>query len=234
MSVTLPAIIDQIAFDRDGFAIVPNAVSSAPLDELLTALRPSVAGKGRGGLRNLFEIPAVVDLARSSVIREIVRALLGVDCFAVRALLFDKTPSSNWKVAWHQDLTIAVAERREVPGFGPWSVKAGVVHVQPPRAILERMVAVRIHLDPCGLENGPVRVLPGSHRAGKLTADGIQASRLHIDSVSCVVPKGGLLIMRPLLLHASSPATVPDHRRVVHVEFATDALPDGLTWRWQI
>lgn len=232
VSATLRAPIDQIAFDRDGYAIVPGAVSSTRLDELLSALPPSF--EGRGGMRNLFEIPAIAELASNSAVREVARALLGIDCFAVRALLFDKTPAANWKVAWHQDLTIAVAERREVPGFGPWSVKAGVIHVQPPREILERMVAVRLHLDPCGPDNGPVRVLPGSHRAGKLSADGIEAARAHFESGTCVVPRGGLLVMRPLLVHASSPATVPHHRRVVHVELATGALPDGLTWRWQL
>lgn len=234
VSVTLHATIDQIAFNRDGFVIVPDAISSAPIGELVSALPPSSDGEARGGVRNLFEVPAIRELARDSAIRAIARALLGIDCFAVRALLFDKTPSANWKVAWHQDLTIAVAERRDVPGFGPWSMKAGVVHVQPPRETLERMAAVRLHLDPCGPDNGPVRVLPGSHRGGKLTPDGIDAARGHIESVRCVVPRGGLLIMRPLLLHASSRATVPEHRRVVHIEFATGALPHGLTWRWQV
>lgn len=226
--------IDHIAFDRDGFAIVPDAFSPTRLDELLTVLPHSLEAEARGGMRNLFEIPAIRDLARDSALSEIAHALLGRQCFAVRALLFDKTPAINWKVAWHQDLSIAVAERRDVPGFGPWSIKAGVVHVQPPTKILERMLAVRLHLDACGHDNGPVRVLPGSHRAGKIAERTIDPFRGDIGSVTCVVPRGGLLIMRPLLLHASSPATAPQHRRVVHIEFAIDPLPDGLTWRWQV
>ena len=234
VSVALLETLDQIAFDRDGFAIIPDAISSATVTELLGALPPSFDGEGRGGLRNLFEIPAIAKAARGSAVRDTARAILGPDCFAVRALLFDKTPTTNWKVTWHQDLTIAVAERRELPGFGPWSMKAGVVHVQPPQDILERMLAVRLHLDPCGPDNGPVRVLPGSHRSGKLSADAIEALRGKIKSVDCLVPRGGLLVMRPLLLHASSPATVPGHRRVVHVEFATRALVNGLAWRWQV
>ncbi len=234
VSVTLLETLEQIAFDREGFAIIPEAISSATVNELLRALPPSFDGEGRGGLRNLFKIPAIAELARASAVRDAAKAILGPDRFAVRALLFDKTPTANWKVTWHQDLTIAVAERREVPGFGPWSVKAGVVHVQPPGEILERMVAVRLHLDPCGADNGPVRVLPGSHRAGKLSAEAIDALRGQITSVNCLVPRGGLLVMRPLILHASSPATVPGHRRVVHIEFATGALPHHLAWRWQV
>jgi hypothetical protein len=234
VNLTLLETLDEIAFDREGFAIIPHAFSPATVNALIAALPPAFDREGRGGLRNLFEIPAIAELARASTVRDAARAILGPDCFAVRALLFDKTPTANWKVAWHQDLTIAVAARREVAGFGPWSVKAGVVHVQPPSEILERMVAVRLHLDPCGADNGPVRVLPGSHRAGKLSAVAIETMRGRIESVSCIVPQGGLLVMRPLLLHASSPAIVPGHRRVVHLEFATGALPRDLAWRWQV
>ena len=233
MSVTLLETLDPIAFDRDGFAIIPEAISSDTVNGLLRAL-PRFNSEGRGGLRNLFEIPAIAELARASAVRGAAKAILGPGSFAVRALLFNKTPRANWKVTWHQDLIIAVAERREVPGFGPWSVKAGVVHVQPPRDILERMVAVRVHLDPCGPDNGPVRVLPGSHRSGKLSADAIDTLRGQITSVDCLVPRGGLLVMRPLLLHASSPAAAPGHRRVVHIEFAAGPLPNGLAWRWQV
>lgn len=224
--------------EHEGFAILPEAVSAAALDTLLEALAtlaPGMEPRRRGGTRDLFEsVPEVRGLARSGVMREAAEAVLGPGCFAVRALLFDKTPEANWKVIWHQDLTIAVRERRAVEGFGPWSEKAGILHVQPPVALLERMVAVRLHLDDCGAENGPVRVLPGSHRAGRLGPKDIAAWRERTSPVECIVPRGGLLVMRPLLLHASSPATVPAHRRVLHLEYAADSLPDGLEWheRW--
>lgn len=234
MSITLPSRVDRNAFDRDGFAIIADALSSARIDEVLAVLPQHLETESRGGLRNLFEIPAVPDLARDPVIRAAAETVLGADCFAVRALLFDKTPSANWKVAWHQDVTIAVAEQRDLPGFGPWSVKAGVVHVQPPREILERMVAVRVHLDPCGAENGPLRVLAGSHQNGKLSPDAIAQYRAQVQELACFVPRGGLLLMRPLLLHASSPAMVSDHRRVIHLEFASGGLAGGLVWRWRV
>ena len=107
--------------------------------------------------------------------------------------------------------------------------------MQPPISVLERMVAVRVHLDDCGADNGPVRVLPGSHRAGRLRAAEIAGWRQRIAEVSCIVPRGGLLVMRPLLLHASSPARRPGHRRVIHIEYAATNLHSGLEWfeqRW--
>ncbi|MCY1082975.1 phytanoyl-CoA dioxygenase family protein [Archangium lansingense] len=224
--------------DREGFAILPEAVSSAAIDALLAAiatLPPGTEPRRRGGTRDLFEsVPEVRELARSGAMREAAEAVLGPGCFAVRALLFDKTPEANWKVIWHQDLTIAVRERRTAEGFGPWSEKAGIPHVQPPVVFLEWMVAVRLHLDDCGAENGPVRVLPGSHLAGRLGPEEIAAWRERTPPIECLVPRGGLLVMRPLLLHASSPATVPAHRRVLHLEYAAESLPDGLEWheRW--
>lgn len=158
--------------DAHGFALIPDVVGEDGVGSLLAALdgADDVEGVRRResvyAIRNLLEVvPDVAALARSAKVRALVEPVLGPDSFAVRGILFDKTPDANWKVAWHQDLTIAVRERREVEGFGPWSEKAGIVHVQPPAAVLERMVTVRLHLDPCGPENGPVQLIPGSHRA---------------------------------------------------------------------
>ena len=223
---------------REGYAIVPDAVSAQAIDRLLTAVAPLTSepeAGSRGGLRHLLrDVPQARDLARAPEVREAAETVLGPACFAVRAILFDKTPGANWKVIWHQDLTIAVQERREVPGFGPWSEKDGVPHVQPPVQLLERMLAVRVHLDDCFAENGPVRVLPGSHREGRLAPDAIDRWKAEGEVVDCLVPRGGLLLMRPLVLHASSPATAPSHRRVLHIEYAVDKLPEGLAWyeRW--
>lgn len=220
------------AFRRDGFVIVPRAVDPATVDALLAAVAPVADGtQGRGGVRHLLrDVPAVRALARSAPVRAVAEAALGPGAFAVRGILFDKTPDANWKVVWHQDLTIAVRERREVPGFGPWSEKEGVPHVQPPAPLLARMVAVRLHLDDCTETNGPVRVIPGSHRDGRLAPGDIDRWRAAGPEVVCTVPRGGILAFHSLLLHASSPAQVPAHRRVVHLEFAADPLPGGLEW----
>jgi ectoine hydroxylase-related dioxygenase (phytanoyl-CoA dioxygenase family) len=147
--------------------------------------------------------------------------------------LFDKTSGANWKVVWHQDLTIAVAERRDVAGFGQWTEKDGIPHVQPPHCLLADMVAVRVHLDDCTLDDGPVRVIPGSHQRGRLGAHDIDQVRATRGEVVCVVPRGGVLAFHSLLLHASSRARKPVHRRVIHLEYVSArwcVLPGGLEW----
>jgi ectoine hydroxylase-related dioxygenase (phytanoyl-CoA dioxygenase family) len=183
------------------------------------------------GVRNLLEIcPGVVALARQPSIRQFVTPVLGAGAFAVRAIFFDKVPGSNWSLFWHQDNVISVAARAEVPGYTGWSNKAGVWQVQPPAPVLANMLAVRIHLDDCGPENGPLRVLPGSHRFGWLDAQ-LDDWKRRVPEVICTVGLGGVVTMCPLLLHGSARSAAVDHRRVIHIEFACDELPGGLEWR---
>ena len=225
-------------FNRDGFALVAAVQSEAEVSalaaaiaQLTTATADARERDGAYGLRNLLRDCAEVRaLARSEKLGALLTEHLGRDAFPVRALFFDKTPAANWRVPWHQDLTIAVAERIEIPGFGPWSVKDGVVHVQPPRQILENMIALRLHLDDCGADNGPLRVVPGSHRDGKLSAAEIVEARERCEPVTCEARRGAVLLLRPLLLHSSSPARRPGHRRVLHLEYAATELPGGLRW----
>jgi ectoine hydroxylase-related dioxygenase (phytanoyl-CoA dioxygenase family) len=136
-------------------------------------------------------------------------------------------------VPWHQDLAIAVAEQIETEGFGAWSVKEGIIHVQPPPQILTTMVTLRLHLDDCNVDNGALRVLPGLHLGGGLSTQAIADFAGKNSPVVCEMAKGSALLMRPLLLHASSPAKNPSHRRVLHVEYAAAQLPNGLKWSEQ-
>jgi|SRR5688572_30076925 len=216
--------------ESSGFAIIPTFLGQDGLEALERALPDSLGENG--GIRNLLDIPLIADLAEHASVRTLIEPVLGQAAFPVRAILFDKTPVANWKVSWHQDLTIAVTKRIEAPGYGPWSEKAGVWHVQPPAAVLEGMLAVRVHLDESGMSNGPLRVLPGSHHAGKFRDADIPAWRARIAEQICLIPRGGVVLMRPLLLHASSPALEPQHRRVIHIEFASGPLAPGLEWRW--
>jgi len=224
------------AIATHGWAVTPPRIPQLAIDRVVSALEQYTESNSvRGGVRNLLDAsPVVRDLARSEEVRGVAETVLGSQCFAVRAILFDKTPQANWKVVWHQDLTIAVQERAPVSGFGPWSEKEGVAHVQPPVEILERMLAVRVHLDDCGADNGPVRVLPGSHRVGRLSAQAIESWRASQPPVDCLAERGGILALRPLLLHASSPAASPAHRRVMHFEFAADELPSPLSWHSRV
>ncbi len=225
------------AVETDGFVIVEDVLSRREADDLLLALEQigdTGSVRKRGGIfavRNLLDVlPEVAELAVSDTIRALVEPVLGAHFFPVRGILFDKIPDANWKVPWHQDVTIAVQERVEVDGFGPWSTKADVLHVQPPASILENMLTVRLHLDNCGEENGALRVLTGSHTRGKIPEQEIPGLRESLPEHVCAVGHGGALLMRPLLLHASSPSRVPGHRRVVHLDFASVALPSGLRW----
>lgn len=219
----------------NGWAVVESVIDPMQLTALSVELESSPEERGRsGGRRNLLDLPGVRNLARTSAVRAVAEAVLGPYCAAVRGIYFDKGPHANWKVPWHQDLTIAVAVHREVNGFGPWSEKAGVPHVQAPAAILERMLAVRIHIDDCGAESGPVRVLPGSHRSGVLGSAEIEDWKLRAPAIDCTVSRGGILAFRPLVLHSSLPATQPARRRVIHLEFAGCHLTQGLEWRWMV
>ncbi|HXE08472.1 MAG TPA: phytanoyl-CoA dioxygenase family protein [Acidobacteriaceae bacterium] len=184
----------------------------------------------RGGIRNFLDVAEIRNLAGSHKVRNLVEEILGPQARVVRGILFDKTAEANWKVPWHQDVTIAVRDRVEAEGFGPWSVKAGIVHVQPPAAVMERMISLRFHLDDCPEENGALRVISRSHVNGKLGELEVQAIAQRADAVVCAMKRGGLLIMRPLLIHASSASTNPAHRRVIHLDFAAAALPDGMEW----
>jgi ectoine hydroxylase-related dioxygenase (phytanoyl-CoA dioxygenase family) len=156
--------------------------------------------------------------------------VLGKNCFAVRGILFNKSSNSNWKVVWHQDRTIAVRERKDAAHFGPWSVKAGVPHDVPPAWVMAKMLAIRLHLDENHESNGPLCIVPGSHKVGYLSVQEI-AAWTERTSVTCTVRRGGAILMRPLLLHASSSCSRPEERRgVIHLEFAADDLPTGLEW----
>jgi ectoine hydroxylase-related dioxygenase (phytanoyl-CoA dioxygenase family) len=220
----------KYSLPRDGFEIVERVLSHEELEEFRHAVA-ELPSRHRGGVRNLLQnSESVAALASAGPVKALADAALAAEAFSVRALLFDKVPAANWKAPWHQDTAIAVAERVEGPGFIDWSVKDGVTHVHPPVAVLERMVVLRVHLDDCGPDNGPLRVLPGSHQPGRLADAEIERWRQTTKEVICCAAQGDVLIMRPLLLHASSAATSPSHRRVIHLEYACDALPGGLNW----
>jgi ectoine hydroxylase-related dioxygenase (phytanoyl-CoA dioxygenase family) len=233
LNVEMRALLTAV--HSNGFAIVESAIDSASVEDLRQVVERNdrSAVRERNGatyaLRNLLDIPAIRALADSIPVRALVEPILGPAARTVRGILFDKNRNANWKVAWHQDLSIAVKERRDVSRFGPWSIKAGVPHVQPPRVVLENMLTIRLHLDDCGPDNGPLLVQPGSHALGVLDPAKI-VELTAAPPTTCTVGRGGAILMRPLLLHASRTAAAPGHRRVIHIEYATGPLPAGLEW----
>lgn len=216
-----------------GFAIVDDVLDEAKIHQLSRLMESVVPyEQGRGGVRNLLDIPEVRELADSEVVVNLVRPILGEAAFPVRGILFDKKDGANWKVPWHQDVTIAVSDRIDTDGYGPWSMKQDVLHVQPPAYVLEKMLSVRLHLDDCPKTNGALRVIPESHANGKLSQHQIETVVTQSEAVTCEVMRGGALLMRPLLIHASSAAESPNHRRVIHFDYASVALDGGLQW-WE-
>jgi hypothetical protein len=231
---------------RDGFLLVHQVLDAAAVERLRSVIAEIASSHEHHGrtyaARNLLQVPAIAEVARSEAVAGLVRQALDemksgsegparlAGPTAVRGLLFNKMAEANWAVPWHQDLTIAVRERREAPGFGPWSVKDGVVHVQPPDRVIARMLAVRIHLDDTDAENGALRVIPGSHTEGRLSAAAIGRWTTSREGVTIEAPAGSALLMRPHLLHASLAGAAPRQRRVIHLEFAANELPFGLEW----
>lgn len=221
----------QADFAACGFGVAHRAFSEEPIALLIREsdrLR-ALDARFSAGIRDpLLLLPIFADVERD--MRTLSDRLLESRSFPVRSILFDKTPQTNWDVVWHQDVTIAVKERKDVEGFGPWSVKGGVSHVQPPASVLEKMVTLRLHLDDCPAENGPLLVVPGSHLRGFIDIRTLDTAACDRDAVACTVNAGDVVVMRPLLLHASKKSIVPSHRRVLHIEYATERLPDGLRW----
>jgi len=215
--------------EQRGYVIVRRLVNPFLIMQLIQVLeataQPRLARRGETyGIRNLLEVPEIRSLVRTEPVKALLENLLGANASAVRGMFFDKTASANWPVLWHQDLSLAVAEKHDIEGWTAWSVKNDVHHVQPPAYVLERMLTVRLHLDDCGEDNGPLKVLAGTHGLGRIARERIPALRNEIEETVCCMQAGDALIMRPLLLHASSPAAKPQHRRVIHLEFAPEGL----------
>ncbi|HEY9127408.1 MAG TPA: phytanoyl-CoA dioxygenase family protein [Acidobacteriaceae bacterium] len=222
---------------REGFSVMPCVLTTHQVETLISALEEEQKAdslRRRGevfAIRNLLAASTEVrKLAVSAAMLDLAVEILGPEAAPVRGILFDKTPNANWKVPWHQDATIAVSEKIDLEGYGPWSVKAGVLHVQPPALVLERMLSIRLHLDDCDETNGALKVIPRSHLQGRIPESDASQLGSNGPAVVCEALAGDALLMRPLLLHASSPAVSPRHRRVIHIDYAAMTLPAGLNW----
>jgi Phytanoyl-CoA dioxygenase (PhyH) len=212
-----------------GFAIIPDVLNPSDVDSLLGKLSEPGLSRSRAGIRHAMRISCVNTLAHDERLLGIARRILGNDALPFKATIFDKSLTANWLVVWHQDTALPLKQRRDWPEWGPWSVKDGVTYAHAPASALSKMVALRVHLDDSTLENGPLRVLPGTHELGVLTDNAIHDLSTKISCVDCPVPKGGVLAMRPLLVHASSKSLANLPRRVLHIEYAeTTAIVDGL------
>lgn len=225
-------------FDRNGYAIHSDFYSRQEVEKMKQVIEAAVTDKPTFRRTNdlfairqvLKEIPALHSLVFNQRLKDLISADFGPRYFVSKSIYFDKPGNSNWFVAWHQDITISVKEKVETPGFGPWTKKQDQYAVQPPVDLLQKNFTVRIHLDQTDESNGALKVLPGSHLSGIRRFEELNGVN---DETLCTVAEGGIMLMHPLLFHASGRSSGNNPRRVLHVEFSNQQLPEGLSWSEQ-
>jgi hypothetical protein len=215
-------------FETAGYAVIPDIISDHQVQHISTLI--AGVADATHGTRKLLDIPWCSELAGRLRAEPKLRPLLPANAQVVQCTLFVKSFEKNWLVSLHQDLSIPVAERVDTPHCTGWSKKEGDLFVQPPVAVLEDIVAIRLHLDDCDGGNGALRVVSGSHRSGRLTSSAAMEERNRCGERAVAVARGGVMVMRPLLLHASSKAINDAPRRVLHFIFGPPNLPEGLRW----
>ena len=215
-----------LTFARDGAQHLPAALDAAALEVIQAVL--DTLPPGRAGLR-LHGVAALHPLlAVSGPMGAAAAAVLGPAARPVRAILFDKTAAANWALPWHQDRTIAVQARIDTPGFGPWTRKGGLLHVEPAAALQAGMATLR--LDPVPPGNAPLLVAPGSHRLGRIPEAEVPATVRRCGVATCLAGAGDIWLYATPILHASAATVTPGRRRVLQVDYAAADLPGGLRW----
>lgn len=219
-----------------GFAIFPGVYTNEEIKNIISFIdsidssNPTFRkSKDLFAIRQfLKEIPEAIPLIFNQKLKALIKGNFGKDLFVIKSIYFDKPEQSNWFVAYHQDLTISVDKKLELKNFGPWTVKQDQFAVQPPLEILQNIYTIRIHLDDTDENNGALKVIPGSQAKGIYRPETIDWKKEK--EITCNVEKGGVMIMKPLLLHSSSRSTNNNKRRVIHIEFSNQPLPEGLNW----
>jgi len=224
-------IYRRLNIEENGFEIHSSFISNDSINEVIAEIEALEPDYPKYGIRNAEKkLASIKKLVESSLLREKANSYLSGSPEVVRVIVFDKTPDKNWLVTWHQDKTISVNDKIDFSGWGPWTLKDGINHVQPSLEVLENMVTFRIHLDDANESNGCLKVIPNSHKLGVLNQATLARVVLKEKVYMCNVKSGDLLVMRPHLLHSSSKGIAPRHRRIIHVEYSDYKLPLGLTW----
>jgi ectoine hydroxylase-related dioxygenase (phytanoyl-CoA dioxygenase family) len=213
----------------EGFSVVPAVFSAAEVRAISGMITATPLVRSRAGARHLMRHPEIERLALDRRLLSIARGFLGAEAVPFRATMFDKSQHQNWLVAWHQDTALPLRQRLDVSGWGPWSVKSGVLYAHAPATALDRIIALRLHVDDSRSDNGPLRVIPGTHRFGVLSDAEVGKQAQSIEPIECLVAAGGIVAMRPLIIHASSKAESDRSRRVLHIEYSdTVRIADSL------
>ncbi len=218
----------MLSFVPDGAQLFSSAAVTA-----VDSLRRAFASfpTDRAGVR-LSDLRFAREVFRSDgPVGQVASAVLGAAARPVRAIYFDKSEQTNWALDWHQDRTICVQERADLPGFGPWTIKSGLPHVTPPFDVLSRMVTLRVHLDAVHAENAPLLIAPGSHQFGRVAEPQIARAVAKAGIYACLAELGDVWLYSTPILHASETASKPSRRRVLQLDYAAFDLPHGLRWR---
>lgn len=223
-----------------GFSVISNIFSTEEIEKISKVIQNIDTSKETfRKSEDLFairqflkEIPQVKDLIFNENLKTIIKEIFGEKYFVVKSIYFDKPEKSNWYVAYHQDLTISVDKKVNLENFGPWTTKQNQFAVQPPLNILENIFTIRIHLDDTDENSGALKVVPKSHAKGIYRPETINWD-VETENI-CNVEKGGVMIMKPLLLHGSNRTTNGKKRRVIHIEFSDRELPEALNWSERI
>lgn len=219
------------SYRNKGYFLVERALPDSEVARLIDSLTLLTQEQNRFGVRDLMNrIPAIRVLANSHPMITIAREILGERARPVRSVFFDKIPEANWNVPWHQDTSIALKARHDLDGFGPWSEKQGVVHTEPPEEYLANTLTLRVHLDESNRETGVLRVVPATHRSGRVAAQDLISIVESSGIIECNALPGDILLMNPLLFHSSRKAVTPHHRRIIHIEYSAMELPPPLQW----
>nr|WP_130733538.1 phytanoyl-CoA dioxygenase family protein [Flavobacterium sp. J27] len=224
--------------EEKGFAIINAVFTLEEVNAIIDEINQLVATSNNNSFRRtkdlfairqfLKEVPSIEAKIFNENLKRILYTLLGDTYFVIKSIYFDKPETSNWFVAYHQDLTISVNKKEDVKGFSNWTVKQNQFSVQPPVNYLEQITTLRIHLDDTTEENGALKIIPKSHKKGIIRLEELNLNERN--EISCNVAKGGVMIMKPLLFHASNRTTNASRRRVIHIEFSTMELPNSLSW----
>ncbi|MES2274885.1 MAG: phytanoyl-CoA dioxygenase family protein [Bacteroidota bacterium] len=236
----MQSVASNWEFTQNGFTIIDAIYTQEEIRNIIEQIEQVNSDKPTFRVSNdlfairqfLREVPGVCPLIFNAKLISIINDLFGDDYFVVKSIYFDKPGLSNWFVAYHQDLTISVDYKLDVAGYGPWTVKQNQFAVQPPLAILQRNFTIRIHLDDTDADNGALRVVPGSHLKGVYRPENIDWT-IECEHI-CDVKAGSVMLMSPLLLHASNRTTNNKKRRVIHIEFSNAELAEGLHWSEKI
>lgn len=223
-------------FEENGFLKLENIYSINEIEQLISLIEKADnhnptfrKTKDLFAIRQFHkEVPSTLSILLNKNLKKIIQAIDGNDYFISKSIYFDKPKESNWFVAYHQDLTISVDQKMPLEGFQNWTNKQNQFAVQPPLSILENNFTIRIHLDDTTHENGALKVIEKSHLKGIYRPENIDFTTEK--ETFCEVKKGGIMLMKPLLLHASNRTTNQQRRRIIHIEFSNHLLPNNLNW----